>query len=150
MLASGSEFVDWRHWLLAASIPWPFPTQAQLLSLLESYKKADRKHTGYISEGTFLNVPLWFTIPKPQTPADPSQPHSFDRYGHLFKFWFELFSTNLAPTSHVQSDDKLDYKTMVSVATSNMSLIWKLIASFSLSSSTWQRCLILTKAFCEL
>ena len=56
MLASGSEFVDWRHWLLAACVPWPFPTQTQLLEMLDKYKKADRVHSGFISKSTFMHV----------------------------------------------------------------------------------------------
>ena len=56
MLASGSEFVDWRHWLLAASMPWPFPTQTQLLDLLKSYRKIDSNVTGLIDKNTFLDV----------------------------------------------------------------------------------------------
>ena len=56
MLASGSEFVDWRHWLLAASMPWPYPTQNQLLNLLHEYKKADRSHSNLISKDTFFTV----------------------------------------------------------------------------------------------
>lgn len=56
MLANGSEFVDWRSWLLSASMPWPYPTQTQLLELLYAYKKVDRKQDGYISKHAFLQV----------------------------------------------------------------------------------------------
>lgn len=56
MLASGSEFVDWRQWLWAACAPIPFPTQTQLLDLLDKYKKVDRACTGYISRNMFMQV----------------------------------------------------------------------------------------------
>lgn len=38
LLAANSEFIDWRQWLLAASAPFPFPTQSQLLELLQKYR----------------------------------------------------------------------------------------------------------------
>jgi hypothetical protein len=121
MLASGSEFVDWRNWLLAASMPWKYPTQTQLLDLLQLYKKADRSQSGYISKTQFLQTPLWFKINKPDTPADKNHPHSFDRHMSLINFWFDVFSmpvpvnvvnqANLGST--VETEDKLDYKNMV-------------------------------------
>jgi hypothetical protein len=120
MLASGSEFVDWRHWLLFASLPWVYPTQTQLLDLLNRYKLEDRLSTGLISKNTFLKIPLWFKIEKPQTPPDPMKPHSFDRHMHLINFWFDLFSVampslpNLTGQTKTEIDDnQLDYKTMV-------------------------------------
>lgn len=125
MLAAGSEFVDWRNWLLAASMPWPYPTQTQLLNLLENYKQIDRMNNGYISKSTFLQIPLWFKLDKPATPIERTQPHSFDRHMHLINFWFELFSSS-APTlpnlllgeasttnSSSQNEDRLYYKNMV-------------------------------------
>ena len=56
MLSNGSEFVDWRSWLLAASMPWPYPTQTQLLDLLSAYKRTDRNQSGYISKSAFYQV----------------------------------------------------------------------------------------------
>ena len=61
MLSNGSEFVDWRAWLLAASTPWPYPTQAQLVDLLYEYKRVDRQQSGYISKSAFLQVILFFS-----------------------------------------------------------------------------------------
>ena len=123
MLASGSEFVDWRNWLLAASMPWKYPTQTQLLELLQLYKKVDRSQSGYISKTQFLQTPLWFKIHKPDTPVDTNHPHSFDRHMSLINFWFDVFSmpvpvnvvnqANLGST--VQTEDKLDYKNMVHI-----------------------------------
>ena len=120
MLASGSEFVDWRHWLLFASLPWVYPTQTQLLNLFYQYKKIDRNNSGFINKNAYLQVPLWFKIDKPTTPADVTQPHAFDRHIHLINFWYELFSSitpslpNLSGRSvKTPSDSRLDYKTMV-------------------------------------
>ncbi len=58
ILASGSEFIDWRHWLLAASMPWVYPTQTQLLDMLKKYRQVDRNNTGFISKNAFLQVIL--------------------------------------------------------------------------------------------
>jgi hypothetical protein len=56
ILASGSEFIDWRHWLLATSMPWVYPTQTQLLDMLKKYRQVDQNNTGFISKNTFLQV----------------------------------------------------------------------------------------------
>jgi hypothetical protein len=61
MLSNGSEFVDWRSWLLAASMPWPYPTQTQLIELLYDYKRVDRQQSGYISKSAFLQVIIFST-----------------------------------------------------------------------------------------
>ncbi len=123
MLASGSEFIDWRHWLLAASMPWVYPTQKQLLDMLKKYRQIDRNQTGYITKNSFIQTPLWFKIEKPNTPPEISKPHAFDRHLHLINFWFDLFSNqmptlpNLTGLSNVnhQIEERLDYKTMVNI-----------------------------------
>lgn len=56
MLANGSEFVDWRHWLLFASVPWPWPTQTQLMKQFSVYKSLDKHNTGFISHDEFIEV----------------------------------------------------------------------------------------------
>ena len=111
MLSNGSEFVDWRHWLLFVSVPWPYPTQKQLLEQLALYKSIDSHNTGFISHDEFLDTPLWFRIDRPPTPVDVTLPAPYDRMEHLLEFWFELFATP------IQSDNDdslmLDYKNMV-------------------------------------
>jgi hypothetical protein len=57
------------------------------------------------------------------TPADISKPHAFDRHSHLINFWFVLFSITMPALPNLignssnntlnQSEEKLDYKTMV-------------------------------------
>ena len=59
MLSNGSEFVDWRHWLLFASVPWPWPTQSQLLEQLSVYKSIDKDNTGLICRDDFIDVELF-------------------------------------------------------------------------------------------
>ena len=122
MLASGSEFVDWRHWLLAASMPWVYPTQTELLNLLAEYKKVDRSQSGLITKEQFLLTPLWFKIEKPKTPADIKQPHTYDRHHNLINFWFDIFASAVpvglrtepdSLRSTVETAKKLDYKHMV-------------------------------------
>jgi hypothetical protein len=117
MLASGSEFVDWKHWLFTASyLNSPFPTQTQLLKLFADYKRMDYDTTGYIDKSAFIQTPLWFRIPKPDTPDDIKQPHSFDRHHHLIEFWFDLFATGLPNLDYQQKviiEKKLDYKNML-------------------------------------
>lgn len=122
MLASGSEFVDWRHWLLAASMPWAYPTQTELLNLLEEYKKLDKGESGLISKEEYIEAPLWFKIDKPKTPADIKQPHSYDRHHHLISFWFDVFATAVPAglrsesggmRSTVDTTMRLDYKHML-------------------------------------
>ncbi|CAF1537187.1 unnamed protein product, partial [Didymodactylos carnosus] len=94
MLSNGSEFINWRLWLLFASQPWPYPTQNDLLNLLNLYKEKDVQNSGYINLQIFREVPLWFTIDRPRTPDDPSLPKVYDRSKHLKQFWFQLFSNN--------------------------------------------------------
>lgn len=112
MLANGSEFVNWRHWLLFASVPWPLPTQSELLSLLVAYKNSDKENIGYIDKTTFIKTPLWFTIERPPTPTDISQPKPYDRFANLLEFWFELFSEPYS--DNLDTEELLiDYRNMV-------------------------------------
>ncbi len=56
MLSNGSEFINWRLWLLFASQPWPYPTQQELLNLLSTYVEYDTDHSGFISRSTYNEV----------------------------------------------------------------------------------------------
>jgi hypothetical protein len=56
MLSNGSEFINWRLWLLFASQPWPYPTQQELLNLLVTYAENDTDQSGFISRGTYHEV----------------------------------------------------------------------------------------------
>jgi len=92
MLSNGSEFINWRLWLLFASQPWPHPTHDELLRLLYTYAQHDSDHSGFISRTTFNEIPLWFTLERPRTPDDPAQARPFNREHHLKQFWFDLFA----------------------------------------------------------
>jgi hypothetical protein len=65
MLASGSEFIDWRNWLLAASMPWIYPTQTQLLDQLKLYRSVDQTNSGFLTKNQFLQVSInsYFFLP---------------------------------------------------------------------------------------
>ncbi len=56
MLSNGTEFMNWRLWLLFASQPWPHPTQQELLNLLFTYADYDTDHSGFISRSTYNEV----------------------------------------------------------------------------------------------
>ncbi len=56
MLSNGSEFINWRLWLLFASQPWPHPTQQELLNLLVTYTEYDTDQSGFISRATYNEV----------------------------------------------------------------------------------------------
>lgn len=56
MISPDSEYIDWRAFLLAASQPWPMPTQAQLLETLDKYKEMDQKETGFVTREQFDRV----------------------------------------------------------------------------------------------
>ncbi|CAF2636731.1 unnamed protein product [Rotaria sp. Silwood2] len=92
MLSNGSEFINWRLWLLFASQPWPHPTQQELLNLLFTYAEHDTDHSGFISRTTFNEIPLWFIMERASTPEDPSLPRPYNREHHLKQFWFDLFA----------------------------------------------------------
>ncbi|CAM2702452.1 unnamed protein product [Rotaria socialis] len=92
MLSNGSEFINWRLWLLFSSQPWPHPTQQELLNLLFTYAENDSDHSGFISRTTFNDIPLWFIMERPATPDDQSLPRPYNREYHLKQFWFDLFA----------------------------------------------------------
>ena len=56
MLSNGSEFINWRLWLLYASQPWSHPTQQELLNLLFAYAEHDTDQSGFISRSSFNEV----------------------------------------------------------------------------------------------
>ncbi|CAF4640162.1 unnamed protein product [Rotaria sp. Silwood1] len=92
MLSNGTEFINWRLWLLFASQPWPHPTQQELLNLLFTYAERDNDHSGFISRTTFNEIPLWFIMERASTPEDSSLPRPYNREYNLKQFWFDLFA----------------------------------------------------------
>lgn len=57
-LSQDSELLDWRRFLLSAAMPWPVPTQVQLLEVLTKFRAADPQGTGFVTEESYLQVHL--------------------------------------------------------------------------------------------
>ncbi|KAJ8381073.1 hypothetical protein SKAU_G00018510 [Synaphobranchus kaupii] len=103
-VTQGSEILDWRQFLLGAALPWPVPSQRQLLQALARFKAADNGDTGFITREQYLQMDLWF--PREMNlpiPDDPSEPLPYDRLSYLRKFFFTLFADGEPPLA------RLDY-----------------------------------------
>uniref|UniRef100_A0A8C2BA02 Sperm flagellar 2 n=1 Tax=Cyprinus carpio TaxID=7962 RepID=A0A8C2BA02_CYPCA len=108
VLAPDSEMLDWRQFLLSAALPWPFPSQTQLLKTLQRYRAVDTAGTGLITQEQYAQIELWFPSERDlPVPDDPTEPLPYDRLGNLKKFFFSLFaSTHSSPLM-------LDYLSML-------------------------------------
>lgn len=107
-LSPDGEFIDWRVFLLAASQPWPQPTQTDLLDTLERFKVMDQQSTGCVTREQYEQVELWFQpVSKPISPENPSDPYSYDRLGNLQHGFFEMFA------NHNVEPSQLDYVTFL-------------------------------------
>ncbi|XP_048854234.1 sperm flagellar protein 2 isoform X2 [Brienomyrus brachyistius] len=108
VMSQDSELLDWRRFLLSAAMPWPLPTQAQLLEVLAQFRAADPQNTGFVTEESYLQTELWFPSErKSPPPDDPSEPLPYDRLANLKKFFFALFA------DHTPSPPRLDYGTVL-------------------------------------
>ncbi|XP_071339395.1 sperm flagellar protein 2 [Trachinotus anak] len=108
LLMDNYELIDWRHFLLSAALPWPFPSLTQLLAVLRRFKAADTGNTGYINMEQYLQTELWFSSDSIQSvPEDPCEPLPYDRLANLRKFFFQLFA------NHSVSPPQLDYVSML-------------------------------------
>uniref|UniRef100_A0A3B3WW73 Calponin-homology (CH) domain-containing protein n=1 Tax=Poecilia mexicana TaxID=48701 RepID=A0A3B3WW73_9TELE len=108
LLTDECELIDWRRFLLSATLPWPLPSLSQLLYLLKQYKETDIDDTGYISEEQYLQIELWFSGQSVQkVPEDPLEPLPYDRSRNLQKFFFQMFA------DHSFSPPLLDYLSML-------------------------------------
>uniref|UniRef100_A0A3B5LL44 Calponin-homology (CH) domain-containing protein n=1 Tax=Xiphophorus couchianus TaxID=32473 RepID=A0A3B5LL44_9TELE len=106
--------IDWRRFLLSATLPWPLPSLSQLLYLLKQFKEADTDDTGYINEDQYLQVELWFPGQSVQkVPEDPLEPLPYDRSANLQKFFFQMFA------DHSSSPPLLDYVSMLQYFAAN-------------------------------
>ncbi|XP_043095076.1 LOW QUALITY PROTEIN: sperm flagellar protein 2-like [Puntigrus tetrazona] len=108
VLTLDSEMLDWRKFLLSAALPWPFPSQTQLLKTLQRYRAIDTAGTGLITQEQYAQVELWFPSERDlPVPDDPTEPLPYDRLANLKKFFFSLFaSTRSSPLM-------LDYLSML-------------------------------------
>ncbi|RXN34416.1 sperm flagellar 2 [Labeo rohita] len=78
--------LDWRLFLLSAALPWPFPSQTQLLKTLQHYRAVDTTGTGLITQEQYAQVELWFPSER-DLPVhdDPTEPLRYDRLANLKK-----------------------------------------------------------------
>ena len=58
LLSPNGEYVDWRSFLLAASRPWPEPSQTDLLNTLERFKDMDQQNVGTVTREQFDRVKI--------------------------------------------------------------------------------------------
>ncbi|KAL0979832.1 hypothetical protein UPYG_G00190380 [Umbra pygmaea] len=102
LLTQDSDMLDWRRFLLSASLPWPTLTLAQLQQVLDQFKMADAQATGTLTEEQYLQVDLW-------SHSEPAMalPMPDHRLANLRKFFFMLFAD---PDS---SPACVDYVTML-------------------------------------
>ncbi|KAE8636517.1 hypothetical protein XENTR_v10003025 [Xenopus tropicalis] len=92
-LSQNSDVVNWRLFLLSASLPWPYPSVTQLLSTLQSFKAVDHNGCGTLTHEGFSQAELWFhgNAEEP-VPENPTEPLPFNRPAHLIKYFFDLFA----------------------------------------------------------
>ncbi|XP_073400028.1 sperm flagellar protein 2 isoform X2 [Dendrobates tinctorius] len=106
-LSDGSDYVNWRKFLLSASYPWPYPSLPELLRTLQRFKDADDRGSGIIHQELYSQVALWFTGDSEDTdPEDPTENLPFNRLEHLMRFFFHLFAESTQPP-------RLDYTDML-------------------------------------
>ena len=61
----GGAMVEWPSFLLAASKPWPRPTQRELLKTLRRFREADADQSGSLTLDRYKSVKLWWTSEPP-------------------------------------------------------------------------------------
>ncbi|XP_076462790.1 sperm flagellar protein 2-like isoform X2 [Babylonia areolata] len=99
-VALGTEFVDWRQFLLSLTWPIPTPTQAELLNALQNFRDMDQKDIHFVSREQFDRTDLWFDTLSPYD-------NTFDRLTSLKRILFDIFA------DHSGSLSKLDYRNML-------------------------------------
>ncbi|XP_054439986.1 sperm flagellar protein 2 [Pteronotus mesoamericanus] len=93
LLTVNSDFVDWRKFLLVASLPWPIPLEEELLETLRRFKAVDKEQSGNITFKQYTQAGLWFTGDEDiKIPENPFEPLPFNRQEHLIEFFFRLFA----------------------------------------------------------
>ncbi|KAK2910926.1 hypothetical protein Q8A67_003059 [Cirrhinus molitorella] len=108
VLAPDSEMLDWRLFLLSAALPWPLPSQTQLLKTLQHYRAIDTTGTGLITQEQYTQVELWFPNERDlPVPDDLTEPLPYDRLANLKQFFFSLFANTQS------SPLMLDYLSML-------------------------------------
>ncbi|XP_042638516.1 sperm flagellar protein 2 [Orycteropus afer afer] len=108
LLIVNSEFVDWRKFLLLASLPWPIPLEEELLETLQRFKAMDKEQLGVVTFEQYMQAGLWFTGDEEiKIPENPLEPLPFNRQEHLIEFFFRLFA------DYEKDPPQLDYTQML-------------------------------------
>uniref|UniRef100_G3TAD0 Sperm flagellar 2 n=1 Tax=Loxodonta africana TaxID=9785 RepID=G3TAD0_LOXAF len=108
LLIVNSEFVDWRKFLLLASLPWPIPLEEELLETLQRFKTVDEEQLGMVTLEQYMQAGLWFTGDEEiKIPENPLEPLAFNRQEHLIEFFFRLFA------DYEKDPPQLDYTQML-------------------------------------
>ncbi|XP_063667383.1 sperm flagellar protein 2 isoform X14 [Pan troglodytes] len=108
LLTVNSEFVDWRKFLLVTSMPWPVPSEEELLETLQKFKAVDKEQLGTITFEQYMQAGLWFTGDEDiKIPENPLEPLPFNRQEHLIEFFFRLFA------DYKKDPPQLDYTQML-------------------------------------
>ncbi|XP_049718155.1 sperm flagellar protein 2 isoform X12 [Elephas maximus indicus] len=108
LLIVNSEFVDWRKFLLLASLPWPIPLEEELLETLQRFKTVDEEQLGMVTLEQYMQAGLWFTGDEDiKIPENPLEPLAFNRQEHLIEFFFRLFA------DYEKDPPQLDYTQML-------------------------------------
>lgn len=58
LVPSDADYLDWRHFLTLASLPWPKTTQASLLDTLRRFHEVDSQGCGKLSQHDYMKVLL--------------------------------------------------------------------------------------------
>ena len=56
LVPSDADYLDWRHFLTLASLPWPKTTQASLLDTLRRFREVDSQGHGNLSQHDYMKV----------------------------------------------------------------------------------------------
>lgn len=81
LVPEGSEYLDWRHFLVLVALPWPPATQQSLLETLERFRAKDTAGTGHVTWDQYRDVQLWYQSEPPN--PDPSELVKYDRDNKL-------------------------------------------------------------------
>ncbi|XP_067838179.1 sperm flagellar protein 2 [Heptranchias perlo] len=69
-LTPDTEFVDWRRFLLSAALPWPYPSEMELLDTKTRFQAVDPAGSGYVTQEQYDQV--FFTIFVDQSRLPPA------------------------------------------------------------------------------
>eukprot|EP00794_Sanderia_malayensis_P007710 gene7710-8548_t len=89
-LSVGSEYLDWKAFLLAAAKPWPAASIEGLLDSLRQFREIDHLKIGRVGREDFEKVQLWFS--EEENDADSFASDGYNRLKELHSAFFDIFS----------------------------------------------------------